>query len=88
MQSMICGLYSVEAGRITKLDEGFGITNGPCWSPDGSKIYFTPQPLFFNLTTEWAASLQKMAAKEVAVDEGLDRLAASVDRQLKQAGLG
>lgn len=57
-------------------------------SAPGSKIYFTPQPLFFNLTTEWAASLQKMVAKEVAVDEGLDQLADSVNRQLKQAGLG
>ena len=28
----------------------------------------TPQPLFFNLTTEWAASLQKMVANEVPVD--------------------
>ena len=54
----------------------------------GSKIYFTPQPLFFNLTTEWAASLQKMVANEVPVDDGLDQLATSVDRQLKQAGLG
>ncbi len=42
-------------------------------SAPGSKIYFTPQPLFFNLTTEWAASLQKMYAKEVPVDEGLDQ---------------
>jgi multiple sugar transport system substrate-binding protein len=57
-------------------------------SAGGSKIYFTPQPLFFNLTTEWAASLQKMVANEVPVDDGLDQLATSVNRQLKQAGLG
>ena len=57
-------------------------------SAPGSKIYFTPQPLFFNLTTEWAASMQKMVANEVPVDEGLDQLADSVDNQLKQAGLG
>ena len=56
-------------------------------SAPGSKIYFTPQPLFFNLTTEWAASLQKMVAGEVPVDEGLDQLAESVNRQLRQAGL-
>jgi multiple sugar transport system substrate-binding protein len=56
-------------------------------SAPGSKIYFTPQPLFFNLTTEWAASLQKMVANEVPVGEGLDQLAESVDRQLRQAGL-
>lgn len=56
-------------------------------SAPGSKIYFTPQPLFFNLTTEWAASLQKMVADEVPVDEGLDQLAESVNRQLSGAGL-
>ena len=56
-------------------------------SAPGSKIYFTPQPLFFNLTTEWAASLQKMYANEVSVDEGLDKLAESVMGQLKDAGI-
>ncbi|MEL6234708.1 MAG: ABC transporter substrate-binding protein [Pseudomonadota bacterium] len=57
-------------------------------SAPGASIKFTAQPLFFDLTTEWAASLQKMVAGEVPVDEGLDQLAASVDRQLKDAGLG
>jgi multiple sugar transport system substrate-binding protein len=57
-------------------------------SAPGAKIYFTAQPLFFDLTTEWAASLQKMVAKEISVDEGLDKLADSINRQLKQAGLG
>ncbi len=53
-----------------------------------AKIYFTPQPLFFNLTTDWAAALQRMVAKEVPVDEGLDKLAEQINRQLKQSGLG
>ena len=57
-------------------------------SAPGAKIYFTPQPLFEAVTTQWAATLQQMVAKEVPVDEGLDQLAASVDDQLKQAGLG
>jgi multiple sugar transport system substrate-binding protein len=57
-------------------------------SAPGSKIYFTPQPLFFNLTTDWAATLQKMVAKELPVEDGLDQLADNVNRQLKQAGLG
>jgi multiple sugar transport system substrate-binding protein len=56
-------------------------------SAAGSKIYFTPQPLFFNLTTDWAAALQKMYAKEIPVDEGLDQLAANVQSQLKDAGI-
>ena len=53
----------------------------------GAKIYFTPQPLFFNVTTEWAAALQQMVAKQVPVDEGLDKLADSVNRQMRRAGL-
>ncbi|MEM6322561.1 MAG: extracellular solute-binding protein [Pseudomonadota bacterium] len=57
-------------------------------SAPGASIKFTAQPLFFDLTTEWAATLQKMVANEVPVDEGLDQLAASVDAQLKDAGLG
>jgi multiple sugar transport system substrate-binding protein len=57
-------------------------------SAPGAKIHFTAQPLFFDLTTEWAAMLQKMVAKQVPVDEGLDQLATSVNRQLQEAGLG
>lgn len=57
-------------------------------SAPGAKIYFTAQPLFFDVTTQWAEALQKMVAKEVPVDEGLDKLAASIDAQLKEAGLG
>jgi multiple sugar transport system substrate-binding protein len=57
-------------------------------SAPGASIKFTAQPLFFDLTTEWAATLQRMVANEVPVDEGLDQLAHSVDRQLQEAGLG
>ena len=56
-------------------------------SAPGAKIYFTPQPLFFDVTTAWAATLQQRVAKEVPVDEGLDQLVASIDDQMKQAGL-
>ncbi len=57
-------------------------------SAPGASIKFTAQPLFFDLTTEWAATMQKMVANEVPVDEGLDQLAESVNAQLKDAGLG
>ncbi|HZF36842.1 MAG TPA: ABC transporter substrate-binding protein, partial [Candidatus Angelobacter sp.] len=57
-------------------------------SAPGAKIYFTAQPLFFDLTTLWAETLQKMVAKELPVDDGLDQLAANIDKQLKDAGLG
>ncbi|MBK1695749.1 extracellular solute-binding protein [Rhodovibrio salinarum] len=57
-------------------------------SSPGAQIYFTPQPLFFDVTTQWAATLQKMVADQVPVDEGLDQLADSINRQLSDAGLG
>ena len=67
-----------------KLDEVYpGYLEMLTASAPGAKINFTPQPLFFDLTTEWAATLQKMVAKEVPVDEGLDQLAA-VDRPAAQ----
>ena len=56
-------------------------------SVQAAKIYFTPQPLFFNVTTDWAAALQRMVAKQVGVNEGLDQLAEATNRQMRQAGL-
>lgn len=52
-----------------------------------SKIYFTPQPLFFNVTTQWAAQLQKMYSGAINVDEGLDQLAETINRQMRSAGI-
>ena len=57
-------------------------------SVNDAKIYFTPQPLFFNVTTDWAAALQRMVANQVPVSEGLDQLAEATNRQMRQAGLG
>lgn len=71
--------------RVSKSYPGY-MDQYKATSPD-AKIYFTPQPLFFNVTTEWAATLQRMVAKQVPVKEGLDQLAQSIDRQMKQAGL-
>ncbi len=73
-------------GRIDKSYKGYLAQHDA--SAPGAKIYFTPQPLFFDLTTDWSATLQKMVAKEIPVDEGLDAFAASVDAKLKEAGLG
>jgi ABC-type glycerol-3-phosphate transport system substrate-binding protein len=76
-------------GVPRRIDKSYpGYLNQHDTSAPGAKIYFTAQPLFFDLTTQWAETLQKMVAKEVPVDEGLDQLAASVDKQLKDAGLG
>ena len=33
--------YSVDTDRhVTKIDDGIVVSNGPCWSPDGSIFYF------------------------------------------------
>jgi len=53
----------------------------------GAQIHFTPQQLFPEFTTEWAAMLQQMYGGQVSVDEGLDQLAQSLTRKLKDVGL-
>lgn len=77
-----------DAAFIDKLKKYPGYVEMFTASAPGASIKFTAQPLFFDLTTEWAATLQKMVAKEVPVDEGLDQLAESINGQLKEAGLG
>ncbi|TVQ57369.1 MAG: extracellular solute-binding protein [Rhodobacteraceae bacterium] len=78
-----------DEGFRSRLENSYpGYVNQHDVSAPGAQIYFTAQPLFFDLTTEWAATLQRMVANEVPVDEGLDQLAASVDRQLRDADLG
>jgi sugar lactone lactonase YvrE len=35
-------LYSLDSGgRLTQLDNGIAIANGPCWSPDNRTFYFS-----------------------------------------------
>lgn len=53
----------------------------------GAKIYFTPQQLFPEFTTEWASTLQQMYGGTVAVSEGLDKLAERLTGKLKSVGL-
>jgi len=50
------------------------------------KIQFTPQPLFFETTTEWAQALQDIYAGEDAKAR-LDKLVDSLTEQLQDAGL-
>ncbi len=52
-----------------------------------AKIQFTPQPLFFETTTEWAATLQDIYAGTVTVEDGLNALVAKLTVMLKQAGI-
>jgi multiple sugar transport system substrate-binding protein len=55
-------------------------------SANDMQIQFTPQPLFFETTTEWAQALQDIYAGQDA-QERLDKLVASLTEQLKDAGI-
>ena len=55
-----------------------------------TRIYFTPQPLFFNVATDWAATLQTIYSGNVTPSNtkaALDKLASDVDNQTSNAGL-
>ncbi len=56
-------------------------------SIDGARIYFTPQQLFPEFTTDWASMLQQIYANEIPADEGLDKLAAELTKKLRNVGL-
>ncbi|PID56763.1 hypothetical protein CSB45_09995 [candidate division KSB3 bacterium] len=52
---------------------------------DNCKVYFTPQPMFFETTTEWAATLHEIYDGADA-QEALDKLTNKLERTLKRAG--
>jgi multiple sugar transport system substrate-binding protein len=56
-----------------------------------ARIYFTPEPLFFQVTTSWAATLQTIYATPNSLSDtkaALDRLVSDITNQIQQAGLG
>ena len=55
-------------------------------SSNDMKIQFTPQPLFFETTTEWAQALQDIYAG-ADTQERLDKLVNDLTEQLQDAGL-
>jgi multiple sugar transport system substrate-binding protein len=52
-----------------------------------SAIYFTPQPLFFTETTNWAGTLQDIYSGKTTAKAGLDKLASDVSNELSQRGI-
>lgn len=50
-----------------------------------TKIHFTPQPLFFETTTEWAAALHEIY-NGTDTQEALDKLTKKLQRTLKRSG--
>lgn len=53
---------------------------------ENSKVYFTPQPLFFETTTEWAAALHEIYNGADA-QKVLDDLVKRLDSELEAAGI-
>ncbi|HHV63192.1 MAG TPA: sugar ABC transporter substrate-binding protein [Firmicutes bacterium] len=53
---------------------------------DNCSILFTPQPKFFETTTEWAATLHDIYYGEDA-KKALDKLVAKINRMMTQAGI-
>jgi multiple sugar transport system substrate-binding protein len=51
---------------------------------DHSTIKFTPQPEFFNITTEWAAALQDIVIGSSGAGERLNQLAQDADVRIKR----
>ena len=54
---------------------------------DNTTILFTPQPYFFETTTEWAATLQDIVAgKYSSAQEGMDQLKKKMDKAVEDIG--
>ncbi len=53
----------------------------------GASICFTPNPYFFELTTEWAATLQDIVAGKFSAQVGLDQLKIKMDKALEDVEL-
>lgn len=52
---------------------------------DNCQVYFTPQPVFFKTTTEWAATLHEIYNGEDA-QKALDALAKKIEKTIKREG--
>ncbi len=50
---------------------------------EGCFVHFTPQPMFFETTTEWAAALHKIYNDEMSAKKALDQLAKELKKRLE-----
>lgn len=53
----------------------------------GANVYYTPQPLFFEMTTLLSEALQKVYLGESGAKEALDAVAAELAKELKEEGI-
>jgi len=83
MNSMNPSRYSVwnHPAFLVRMEDHPGYMEAFEATIDSTTILFTPQPYFFETTTEWAATLQDIVAGQFSsVQEGLDQLAATQNR--------
>ncbi|WAH38854.1 ABC transporter substrate-binding protein [Alicyclobacillus dauci] len=55
---------------------------------NNTKIEFTPQPDFFETTTDWAAELQKIESGQISASAGMKELAASMNKTVVNVKAG
>jgi multiple sugar transport system substrate-binding protein len=69
---------------LAVLDKAEGYAQAFKETIDGTTIQFTPQPHFFETTTEWAATLQDIVAgKYKSTQEGMDALKKKMDKAVE-----
>lgn len=51
---------------------------------DNTSIKFTPQPEFFNTTTEWAAALQDIVTGKAAAEERMKKLTEDINKRVSR----
>jgi multiple sugar transport system substrate-binding protein len=72
----------------TMMDEQPGYIDSYNATIDNTTILFTPQPYFFETTTEWAATLQDIVAgKYDSVQDGMDQLKEKMDKAVSDIDL-
>jgi len=54
---------------------------------DDSKILFTPQPYFFDVTTTWAEGLQKIYHNEKTAEEAMNEVVSKIKETLEREGV-
>ncbi|GMO43075.1 MAG: extracellular solute-binding protein [Treponemataceae bacterium] len=72
-----------DAGFKAKMATQEGYIDAFTVTSPNTTILFTPQPAFFETTTDWAATLQDMVAGKVTVEQGLNDLKARMDKAVQ-----
>jgi sugar lactone lactonase YvrE len=65
------GLFRLDADRrLTQLDDGISVSNGPCWSPDGKTLYFSDSAIDTIYAYDYDAETGEAAGRRPLVNTG------------------